>query len=148
MLENLTPNQISRLFDIFPLPWSTDYRTPNDVLDHDGRIIISCPSPALATAISWSVTQIYYTSPEDDSMEDDQPFFTYTSHNGVLTINEGFNGWYLTHNPSQTTIGMGDGTNGLNNWKSAGAIPIWIEASESELRDAYFPDQSTDHQQE
>ena len=55
----------------------------------------------------------------------------YTTKSGVLTVCEAFNGWYITHNPSHETRGMGD------------AIPYEtiedIEADESELLAVYFP---------
>ena len=34
--------------------------------------------------------------------------FTYTTQNGVLTVYEAFNGFYITHNPTDETRGMGD----------------------------------------
>ena len=49
--------------------------------------------------------------------------FSYTTKSGRLTLKEGCNGYYVTDNDSNTTVGCGDGTQ-------------WVSPDDAELTDA------------
>ena len=77
--------------------------------------------------------------------------FSYTTKDGLLTVTEAFNGWYITHNSTDTTRGMGDSyffnedDDGNLVQTSQADMEHSIEIDKWELIAAYFPEHEREH---